>query len=511
MNEYIEFKEEYPFIEWNDQFLMEYSIFCESDDNLTDDIEESAPGLYEQWLKLHDYDPKTNTIAGKRRVTMGDDYDKYMSMINDKSYDPINHTVDNRVNVGKIGSNKERNRLNQFLKRNDFDPKTGTYRSDIRLPDGSYARIPLHVGADKTGTIDGAFARRKTNVSSPKKAFEQKEQNLRRKEHELSELNEELMDASDDDEKREIESEIQYVKNTIKRARKGLSSDGKNQIYKDHLNTLSTHIPKRDLMKKRAASTMTNKHEEGHHDVELNIGHDTMDPHDTQKVNIKFPNYDTRASMRAELKHHPDNESISVGDALNSHDKSHEERYADTYSTRHNPYIKSKDHAVRTLVGDLDKSTLDEHKRIKRQYDGAIKFLNYYKNNYNEIQNNPNFDKDARDRKLKKISNNFSDDLAKEFSNGKVPLKTVDNAIKDFEKAKQASLINMKENLQSNHARGELLRSQLSDEDFKRGGDPALNPKTNKERSQERKERGELPRKQKKQAKKQNVVKEYMI
>ena len=69
----------------------------------------------------------------------------------------------------------------------------------------------------------------------------------------------------------------------------------------------------------------------------------------------------------------------------------------------------------------------------------------------------------------------------------------------------------MKENLQSNHARGELLRSQLSDEDFKRDGDPALNPKTNKERSKERKERGELPRKQKKQIKKQNVVKEYMI
>ena len=511
MNEYIEFKEEYPFIEWNNQFLMEYSIFCESDDNLTDDIEESAPGPYEQWLKLHDYDPKTNTIAGKRRVTMGDDYDKYMSMINDKTYDPINHTVNNRINVGKIGSNKERNRLNQFLKKNDFDPKTGTYRSDIRLPDGSYARIPLHVGADKTGTIDGAFARHQTNVFSPKKKLERKEKSLRHNEYELGKLNEELMDASDDDEKREIESEIQYVKNAIKRARKGITPDEKNQIYKDHLNTLSTHIPKRDLMKARASSTMTNKHEEGHHDVELNIGHDTMDPHDTQKANIKFPNYDTRASMMAELKHHPDNDSISVGSALNSHDKSHEERYADTYSVRHNPYVKSKDRAVRTLVGSLDRSTLDEHKRIKRQYDGAIKFLNYYKNNYNEIKNNPNFDKDARDRKLKKVSNNFSDDLAKEFLSGKAPLKTVDNAIKAFEKAKQASLIDMKEGIQSNHARGELLRSQLSDEDFKRGGDPALNPKTNAERSQERKERGELPRKQKKQAKKQNVVKEYMI
>lgn len=510
MNEYIILNEEYPFIEWSSQFLEDYSIFCESDDNLTDDIEESAPGLYEQWLKLHDYDPKTNTIAGKRRVTMGDDYDKYMSMINDKTYDPINHTVNNRINVGKIGSNKERNRLNQFLKRNDFDPKTGTYRSDIRLPDGSYARIPLHVGADKTGTIDGAFARHQTNVFSPKNQIKTRNASLHRAERELDDLKQELKDAPAD-EKPDIRDEIELVKHSIDLRRKTLSDDNINQIYKDHLNTLSTHIPKRDLMKPQSKSTMTNKHEEGHHDVELNIGHDTMDPHDTQKVNIKFPNYDTRASMMAELKHHPDNDSISVGSALNSHDKSHEERYADTYSVRHNPYVKSKDHAIRTLVGSLDRSALDEHKRIKRQYDGAIKFLNYYKNNYNEIQNNPNFDKDARDRKLKKVANNFSDDLAKEFLSGKAPLKTVDNAIKAFEKAKQASLIDMKEGIQSNHARGELLRSQLSDEDFKRGGDPALNPKTNAERSHERKERGELPRKQKKQAKKQNVVKEYMI
>lgn len=72
MNEYIEFKEEYPFIEWNNQFLMEYSIFCESDDNLTGDIEESAPGLYEQWLKLHDYDPKTNAERSHERKERGE-------------------------------------------------------------------------------------------------------------------------------------------------------------------------------------------------------------------------------------------------------------------------------------------------------------------------------------------------------------------------------------------------------------------------------------------------------
>ena len=120
--EYILLNEEYPFVEWNSQFLMEYSIFCESDDNITDDVEEAVPGPYVQWLKLNDYDPKTNTI---------DIYGK-------------------RYNVGKIGSSKEKNRRNQFLKRHNFDPKTSTYLSDIPLANGSKARIPLYIGAGKS-------------------------------------------------------------------------------------------------------------------------------------------------------------------------------------------------------------------------------------------------------------------------------------------------------------------------------------------------------------------------
>ena len=118
--EYILMNEEYPFVEWNSHFIEDYTVFCDSDDNLTDDIEEAVQGPYEQWLKLNDYDPKTNTIK----------------------------TSKGRQNVGKIGSSKDRNRLNQFLKRNDFDPKTGTYRSEIPLADGSYARVPLNIGAN---------------------------------------------------------------------------------------------------------------------------------------------------------------------------------------------------------------------------------------------------------------------------------------------------------------------------------------------------------------------------
>lgn len=62
---------------------------------------------YDKYLKLHKYDPKTNTVEidGKR------------------------------VNAGSRGSNKERNRMNKILRENDYDPKSGTYKSDIKVKD----------------------------------------------------------------------------------------------------------------------------------------------------------------------------------------------------------------------------------------------------------------------------------------------------------------------------------------------------------------------------------------
>lgn len=61
---------------------------------------------YDKYLKLHNYDPKTNTVEidGKR------------------------------VNAGARNiSSKERNRMNKILRENDYDPKSGTYKSDIKV------------------------------------------------------------------------------------------------------------------------------------------------------------------------------------------------------------------------------------------------------------------------------------------------------------------------------------------------------------------------------------------
>ena len=74
-------------------------------DELQPEFVEETEKPYDKYLKLHNYDPKTNTIEidGKR------------------------------VNAGSKGSNKEHNRMNKLLRENDYDPKTGTYKSDIKV------------------------------------------------------------------------------------------------------------------------------------------------------------------------------------------------------------------------------------------------------------------------------------------------------------------------------------------------------------------------------------------
>lgn len=74
-------------------------------DELQPEFVEETEKPYDKYLKLHNYDPKTNTVEidGKR------------------------------VNAGAKGSNKEHNRMNKILRENDYDPKTSTYKSDIKI------------------------------------------------------------------------------------------------------------------------------------------------------------------------------------------------------------------------------------------------------------------------------------------------------------------------------------------------------------------------------------------
>ena len=75
-------------------------------DELQPEFVEETEKPYDKYLKLHNYDPKTNTVEidGKR------------------------------VNAGARNiSNKAHNRMNKILRENDYDPKTSTYKSDIKV------------------------------------------------------------------------------------------------------------------------------------------------------------------------------------------------------------------------------------------------------------------------------------------------------------------------------------------------------------------------------------------
>lgn len=449
MNEYIEFKEEYPFIEWNDQFIKEYFIFCESDDNVTEDIEESAPGPYEQWLKLNDYDPKTNTIS----------------------------TGFNRVNVGKIGSNKERNRLNQFLKKNDFDPKTGTYRSDIKLQDGSYARVPLNIGVDMTkeDNIPGGYAsfrHARLNFPSYEKTAQDAYNNTREERNQytlnaIKDVNGDIKRTKDrlndpelsDDDRRLATEDLKglyamrkwYVDELkkIERPKESYSKRQQNYLTKNGSVNLSKNI----ASSKPRQSFSVLKHEEGHAD---DFMHDRSINKDVEQKNLD--------NVVPRIKKTRINR-----DALNDHDLRNEERYADIYSAKHNPYVKSSDDAFNTKTNELNHLDRTDI--------------------YNSIRNG------------KKTLKN----LIKHNEAPQELIDTVNKAIAS-ERQKAAS-----KNRTTNYARADMLKAHLdADPEFQKTESP-YHSKTNKERSQERKDRGELPRKQKKQIKKQNVVKEYMI
>lgn len=503
MNEYIILNEEYPFIEWSSQFLEDYSIFCESDDNITDDVEEAVPGLYEDWLKQHDYDPKTNTI-------------KHSGLTDDK-----------RVNVGKLGSSKERNRLNKFLKENDFDPKTGTYRSDIKLPNGQYARIPLNIGKSWKGdTLDTGGAHMNSGgLSGIIRSYGSNSSFVNKMLTDSIKRDQEMIDILREDDPIKNAEAIKYYKNKIKSNRNRLNEkpdrEHQSKEYQDAINKfMSINMPKRELMKKPAQSNFTLKHEEGHSNLDIN--HPTIDDNPKDKdyrTDVKYPGYDRHKASKAEQSPFRDDEGAMSVDAngnivtnyskLDDHDRNSEEHYADTYSVKHNRYAKNKESALRSSRATLDNMQSFETRRTNRK-------VKKYKK-----------DTDTKINKLENINSILSSHLLdsdnKLDSNGKIRL--IDNITKnnktidDLKEWRDSKLPNIYKQIKAadragkdkNRARSEVLASQLKDSDFKQSGDSSRAPKTNKQRAQERKEKGELPRKAKKQAKKQNVVKEYMI
>lgn len=121
-----------------DEVINEYGVLLDSCDG--EFIEETAKP-YDDYLRKHGYDPKTNTIE-----------------------DPNN--PGRRVNAGRIGSKKERNRMNKFLRENGYDPETETILTDIndRNNPGQKKRVKFGINsaignAGASMTVPAAYSR----------------------------------------------------------------------------------------------------------------------------------------------------------------------------------------------------------------------------------------------------------------------------------------------------------------------------------------------------------------
>ena len=100
----------------NLQKIIDESVEYDIDDDELEFFDETEKP-FDDYLKKHNYDPKTNTVE----------------------FDGERH------NAGKIPSKKERNRMNRFLRENNYDPKTETYESDIVGKNGKPERIKLNI------------------------------------------------------------------------------------------------------------------------------------------------------------------------------------------------------------------------------------------------------------------------------------------------------------------------------------------------------------------------------
>lgn len=96
----------------NLQKIIDESVEYDIDDDELEFFDETEKP-FDDYLKKHNYDPKTNTVE----------------------IDGVRH------NAGKIPSKKERNRINRFLRENNYDPKTETIETDITDKDGKYKRM----------------------------------------------------------------------------------------------------------------------------------------------------------------------------------------------------------------------------------------------------------------------------------------------------------------------------------------------------------------------------------
>ena len=372
--------------------------------------DESDFDLYFEGYEYDDYDNEIITIESEYDYDVWmETYQPYDVWLKKHQYDPSNNTLiinGKRVDAGKVGSKKERHRLNKFLRENGFDPETETILSDIPDGKGGRKRIDfgvgfLHPNAQSfmvktapsdvapsvvpavTGTTEGRIVPGKEHslampdpeltdqISETAKKFEDEANAISKK---MKKLNIQLSNMAENDPQRV------FITNQLVACQKQLNDV--QQRYQNWISTIprdkgSIALSKSSMMKKPAFSNFVLKHEEGH------IAKGELDPatyttnKSGQEKNKRGQDFVDYIKQSGVGDHAPNDVSDAV--SMNPHFNGNE-MASDEYGIQHSKHSKSGmevEPTLTNLVSAYDKRNMrvaiNELKRRQRECENELK------------------------------------------------------------------------------------------------------------------------------------------
>lgn len=210
------------------------------------------------------------------------------------------------------------NRIYHFLQQHDFNPADGTYRTDIKLKDGTYKRIKLNI--EINGRIP-LTQREKNTFDRWKKYYitEDDWQGCLRIDWNK------IRKADPSEEEIDLMDKLLCISNM---------TGGKNAFYESEADELYISISA--LKGKQAGSQFIMKHEEGH-------AYDMKD-NNKSKQDLEEINKIKRDSDKFRK------DAVQKGMLSNDHDDDSKENYADSYAVKH-AKIRTKNNSVRNISG----------------------------------------------------------------------------------------------------------------------------------------------------------------
>lgn len=208
------------------------------------------------------------------------------------------------------------NRIYHFLQQHDFNSADGTYRTDIKLKDGTYKRIKLNI--EINGRIP--LTQREKNIFDRwKKYYITKDawQGCLRIDWYK------IQKADPSEEERDLMDKLLCISNM---------AGGKNAFYESEADEL--YISVNTLKGKQAESQFIMKHEEGH-------AYDMKD-NNKSKQDLEEINKIKRDSDKFRK------DAVQKGMLSNDHDDDSKENYADSYAAKH-AKIRTKNNSTRNI------------------------------------------------------------------------------------------------------------------------------------------------------------------